>query len=112
MKIRGLYPQGDFGDVHWLDAERAIGQLLEEGEPVAELVAAAGAYAAQQTAKGNTTHIRSPSKFYREGYWRGPFPIPAKPENAMQRLMRLNGGTSTTNDSRVIDHDAAAVIAG
>lgn len=110
-KIRGLYPTGEYTDAHWLDAERAIGQLLGEGVPSAEIVAAAGAYAAQQAAKGNTTHIRAPSKFFREGYWRGPFPLPAKPETAMDRLMRLNGG-NTTNDSRVIDHDAPALIAG
>ena len=109
-KIRALYPTGEYTQAHWLDAERAIGALLAQGEPAAEIVAAAAAYAAQQQAKGNTTHIRAPSKFYREGYWKGPFPIPAKPENAMQRLMRLNGGTPN-DDTRVIDHDAAASIA-
>ncbi|MEY4762764.1 MAG: hypothetical protein RLZZ200_2620 [Pseudomonadota bacterium] len=108
-KIRDGYPPGTYRDNAWLQAERSIGQLLGEGETAADLVAAAAAYGIQQQALGKvgSQYVLSPAKFFGpEGHWRGPFPLPAKPETAMDRIMRATSGA----DGRVIDHDHA--IAG
>lgn len=76
--VQHVYPAGTYGGQSWILAEREIGRLLEQGDHAATLVRAATDYGAQQTAMGNagTQFIRSPAKFYAEGHWRGPFPMP------------------------------------
>lgn len=76
--IKIAYPAGTFGQQNWILAERAVGKLLDVGEPPDALIAAALAYREQQDAKGSTgsQFIRSPEKFYGDGFWRGPFPKP------------------------------------
>lgn len=104
-KIRECYPPGLYGDNDWLLAEREIGGRLAQGVAPADLVGAAAAYAAQQEAigKAGTQFIASPSRFFaRAGKWRGPFPMPAKPETAMDRLQRM---TAAPTDDRVIEHE-------
>lgn len=78
LECREAYPNGLWEGPKEILAERAIGRLLEEGEPAATLVAAAGSYRAQQEALGKlgTEFIRGPEKFYGEGHWRGPFKLP------------------------------------
>lgn len=103
-KIRDCYPVGLYGDNDWLLAEREIAGRLAQGVAPADLVGAAAAYAAQQEAIGKvgTQYIQAPSRFFaRAGKWRGPFPLPAKPETAMDRLQRMTGATT---DDRVIEH--------
>lgn len=105
-KIRDCYPLGLYREADWLLAERAIRKRLDEGIPIADLVAAASAYALQQIAleKVGTQYVLKPSAFFGDsGEWRGPFPTPAKAENAYDRLMRLNGGAP--NDTRTIEHE-------
>lgn len=104
-KIRDCYPPGLYGDNDWLLAEREIRGRLAGDASLADLVSAAAAYGMQQEAIGKvgTQYIQAPSKFFaKTGKWRGPFPTPAKPENAYDRLMRLNGGTP---DTRIIEHE-------
>lgn len=104
-KIRDCYPLGLYREADWMLAERAIRKRMDEGIPIADLVAAASAYALQQIAleKVGTQYVLKPSAFFGDsGEWRGPFPTPAKPENAYDRLMRLNGGTP---DTRIIEHE-------
>jgi uncharacterized protein YdaU (DUF1376 family) len=79
-EIQRAYPAGTYGAQNWLLAERCIRRLVEEGVPGEQLVDAAAKYCAQQEAKGDsigTQYIRSPEKFFGEGFWRGPFPLPA-----------------------------------
>jgi hypothetical protein len=105
-RLRESYPPGLYGDNDWLLAEREIRGRVASGVPLADLVAAAAAYGLQQQATGRvgTQYIQAPSRFFaKDGKWRGPFPTPAKPENAYDRLMRLNGGTP--NDTRIIEHE-------
>lgn len=103
-KIRDCYPPGLYGDNDWLLAEREISGRLAQGVAPADLVGAAAAYAAQQEAigKAGTQFITSPSRFFaKAGKWRGPFPLPAKAETAMDRLQRM---TAAPTDDRVIEH--------
>lgn len=76
--IEGEYPKGTYGAQNWILAEKALGKLLDEGESPVDLANAARLYADQQRAKGSigTQFIRSPEKFYGDGFWRGPFPLP------------------------------------
>lgn len=104
-KIRDCYPPGLYGDNDWLLAEREISGRLAQGTTPVDLVAAAAAYCAQQGAIGKvgTQYITAPSKFFaRAGKWRGPFPLPAKPETAMDRLQRLSAAPT---DNRVLEHE-------
>jgi hypothetical protein len=77
-KFRAAYPHGTFTDSAWLLGERQYRKRLEEGEDPDELLARATEYAAQQTAAGNigTQFIRTPHKFFADGFWKGPFPLP------------------------------------
>lgn len=77
-QVRGTYPEGTYGAQNWILAEREVGRLLEQGESAASILDAARAYGLQQASMGNvgTQWIRSPEKFYREGWWRGPFKLP------------------------------------
>jgi hypothetical protein len=77
--IQLVYPAGTYGGQNWILAERELGKLLDGGDHAPQLIAAAQSYADQQTAAGNvgTQFIRSPERFYRDGHWRGPFPLPA-----------------------------------
>ena len=114
QRIRAVYPTSVF-DSQWVSVSKQLDRIVEERLATREqLEALTSQFAQQQAALGNTgtQFVGSPVKHFHptDGKWRGPFPIPAKPENAMQRLMRLNGGTPN-DDTRVIDHDAAASIA-
>lgn len=84
--IRAVYPAGTYGQQNWILAERELSKLLDGGESADELLAHARAFAAQMLAKGSTgtQFIRSPEKFFGDGFWRGPFPIPVsgKPASA------------------------------
>lgn len=103
--IRVAYPPGLYRGADWLLAERAIRDRAAEGVDPAELLAAAQAYGAQQQAleKAGTQYVLKPSRFFGSDDWRGPFPLPAKPENAYDRIMRLNGGAP--DNSTVIEHE-------
>lgn len=74
--IRLVYPAGTYGAQNWILAERELHTLVDAGETAADLEAAAAAYREQQDDLGNigSNFIRSPEKFYRDGWWRGPFP--------------------------------------
>ena len=80
--IKKAYPKGTYAGVAWMDAERACNQLLEEGETSETILSAVTAYAEQQSAMGRigTQFITSPAKFFRSGLWRGPFPLPERPQ--------------------------------
>ena len=82
IELKSKYPKGTYAGVAWMDAERACNQLLEEGETPETILAAVTQYAAQQSAMGRigTQFITSPAKFFRSGLWRGPFPLPEKPQ--------------------------------
>lgn len=88
--VKSAYPPGTFGQQNWILAEREIGRRLEEGFASEELVGAAAKYCKQQTAKGSagTEFIRSPEKFYGQGFWRGPFPLPAAAQPSAPKRMR------------------------
>lgn len=104
QRIRDCYPPGTYREADWLLAERAIRKRCAEGVAPADLVAAAAAYGLQQQAieKVGTQYVLKPSNFFGTDEWRGPFPTPAKPETAMDRLQRMTGASI---DSRVIDHE-------
>jgi len=82
VALKLAYPRGTYAGVAWMDAERACNQLLEEGETPETILAAVTQYADQQLAMGRigTQFITSPAKFFRSGLWRGPFPLPEKPQ--------------------------------
>jgi hypothetical protein len=84
--IKAVYPAGTYGQQNWILAERELSKLLDGGASPEELLAHARAFAAQMLAKGSigTQFIRSPEKFFGDGFWRGPFPIPVagKPAGA------------------------------
>lgn len=100
--VQHVYPAGTYGGQNWILTERAIGDLLDGGNHATELVGAAQAYAEQQRACGNvgTQYIRSPAKFYAEGHWRGPFPMPAERARpgARQSFTELHARLSTADD--------------
>lgn len=103
--IRAAYPPGLYRAADWLIAEREIRRRADEGTPLDALLSAAQAYAEQQVAleKAGTQYVLKPSAFFGPGGdWRGPFPLPAKPETAMDRLQRMTGATT---DDRVIEHE-------
>lgn len=92
---RARYPAGTFPDVVWQYAERNYCRLRDGGATPEQLAASAEAYAAQIAAKGRTgtQFVKAPDKFLADGYWRGPFPLPAptaepKRENAFERFNR------------------------
>jgi len=75
--LKAAYPAGQYRGVDWLNAERAVNRLLDDGEATPDqLVQAARDYAAQKAAQGKlgTQFVLAPSKFYANGEWRGPFP--------------------------------------
>lgn len=82
IELKSKYPKGTYAGVAWMDAERACNQLLDEGETPETILAAVTQYAAQQSAMGRigTQFITNPAKFFRSGLWRGPFPLPEKPQ--------------------------------
>jgi len=104
-RIRASYPPGLYREADWLLAEREIRtRVLDDRVPLAELVGAAHAYGQQQQAIGRvgSQYVLKPSGFFGStGEWRGPFPLPAQAETAMDRLMRM---TSAPTDDRTIDH--------
>lgn len=105
--IRNRYPPGLYRDSDWLLAERAIRSRIGEGASPDQLITAARDYGEQQVAleKAGTQFVLRPSAFFGEtGEWRGPFPLPAKPENAFDRFIRANGG-NPNDTSRTIDHE-------
>lgn len=79
MACKAAYPSGMWGGPKEILAERAIGRLLDDGIKREQLIDAAAKYCAQLTATGKvgTEFVRGPEKFYGEGFWRGPFPLPA-----------------------------------
>jgi hypothetical protein len=82
VALKLAYPRGTYAGVAWMDAERACNQLLEEGETPETILGSVNQYADQQVAMGRigTQFITSPAKFFRSGLWRGPFPLPEKPQ--------------------------------
>jgi hypothetical protein len=82
VALKLAYPRGTYAGVAWMDAERACNQLLEEGETPETILESVNQYADQQVAMGRigTQFITSPAKFFRSGLWRGPFPLPEKPQ--------------------------------
>lgn len=77
-KIRTEYPKGIYRESEWLVAEHAYRRLIDDGEPPDKLFEAVTLYRAQQLAKRSigTQFVLSPSKFFGEQHWRGPFPMP------------------------------------
>ena len=106
-RIRAEYPAGSYRQTAWQRAERSICDLIAQGETQESLLSASRLYRAQCEAKGKigSEFVLSPANFYGNGEWRGPFPIPAKPETAMDRVMRATAGA----DLQVIEHDHAIV---
>jgi Helix-turn-helix domain len=80
--VKGAYPAGTYRQTAWMIAERAIGQLLEEGVTGTQLLDAAKAYAKQTDARGKvgTEFVLGPDRFYGKGEWKGPFPLPKAPQ--------------------------------
>lgn len=72
------YPAGTYRANTWGYAQREIRTLLMDGVPRETLIAAALAYREQQDAAGNTgsKFILSPLNFFKDGNWKGPFPLP------------------------------------
>ena len=91
--VKAAYPAGTFAAVTWLDAERAVGQLIEEGETAETVLQAVTDFAAQQKAMGRigTQFITSPNKFFRSGAWRGPFPLPQRAKKPTPAKPDLTG---------------------
>ncbi|MCC7126448.1 MAG: DUF1376 domain-containing protein [Acidobacteria bacterium] len=102
--IRAAYPPGLYREADWLLAEREVLRRVGEGVTPAALLTAAADYGAQQSAleKAGTQYVLKPSRFFGTDEWRGPFPMPAKAETAMDRLRRM---TDQPTDSRVIEHE-------
>lgn len=102
--VQHVYPAGTYGGQSWILAERELGRLLDGGDHAPALLGAAQAYADQQAAMGNvgTQFIRSPAKFYAEGHWRGPFPLPAERArpNGRQTFEDIHRKLSTTDDEK------------
>lgn len=76
--IRADYPSGIYRDADWLIAERHYHRLVDSGEVPDRLFEAVTLYRAQQLAKQaiGTQFVLSPSKFFGDRHWRGPFPLP------------------------------------
>jgi hypothetical protein len=104
QRVQQVYPAGTYGGQAWIQTERALGILLDGGDHAAELLDAATAYAQQQQATGNvgTQYIRSPAKFYSEGHWRGPFPMPVAriQPGARRSFADIHARLSTTDDEQ------------
>lgn len=78
--IKARYPAGTYRAADWLIAERNARRLLDARQTSADALCTAVAdYAAQQQAMGKTAtqYVLAPSKFFSDGNWRGPFPLPA-----------------------------------
>lgn len=78
QKVKCEYPAGIYRESEWLVAEKHFQRLIEQGEPADKLFEAVTLYRAQQLAKQSigTQYVLSPSKFFGEKHWRGPFPLP------------------------------------
>jgi hypothetical protein len=103
LQCRAEYPAGLWEGPKEILAERAIGRLLEQGESAEQLVAAAHSYREQQSALGKvgTEFVRGPEKFYGDGFWRGPFPLPqpSVPKSTAPTMdeMRAKYGTEASS---------------
>lgn len=109
LKARGLYPEGLFAEADWLIAEREFEQRVDEGVPVEDLVAAAGAYELQQRAKGaiGSQFVLSPAKFWqRHGRWRGPFPLPEPTDPEAQAKQRREAAEAEAMKRAMTDASA------
>ncbi len=98
-RVQASYPKGTYGQQNWILAEREIGFRLDEGVSPEQLVEAAAKYCEQQTAmrKAGTEFVRSPEKFYGQGFWKGPFPLP-----------KVTGGSSLSIDELKLKYPEAA----
>jgi hypothetical protein len=89
--IKLEYPRGlERGD-HWILAEKAVGKLLDAGEPPESLVCAAKCYREQQEACetiGSNAILR-PHNFFANGAWRGPFPLPKASTKRMKSATEI-----------------------
>jgi uncharacterized protein YdaU (DUF1376 family) len=102
QSIRPVYPPGIYAAAQWLVACKHIERILEAGLDTPEgLIAKVADFRAQCDAleRTGTQYVTSPVKHFDPvaGNWRGPFPLPAKPETPMERIHRLN------SPSRVLD---------
>lgn len=84
------YPAGTYRGSAWMMAQREVRRLMEDGATRETLVAASLAYREQQDAAGNvgTKFILSPLTFFRDGNWKGPFPVPKKAETKEEATRR------------------------
>lgn len=108
--LKAAYPAGTFPAVTWLDAERAVNQLVEDGQETLDgLLSAVSNFAQQQKAMGRigTQFITSPNKFFRSGAWRGPFPLPERPKKPTPAKHDLTGWMPPEYRNQE-DHDVQA----
>jgi len=91
------------GDQNWRGALRAANARLAEGHSTADLIAGARRYAAfvEATGKARTEYVQQAARFLGPSKpFLLPWTPPAKPETAMERIQRLNGG-----DHRTLEHE-------
>lgn len=82
VRIRHLYPKGDWPQSDWLQAERQISTAIDQGEPWEHLRDGAERYAKHVRSKDDSPRwVMSPIKFFstREKRWREEWPaVPRK----------------------------------
>lgn len=102
-EFKAIYPTRA-GDQGWSKALRAANARMAEGHELAEMMAGARRYRDFCLAKGDmgTEYVKQAATFLGpDKPFLLPWHAPPKPENAMDRLMRM---TSAPTDDRTIDH--------
>lgn len=105
LEFKLAYPQRS-GDQGWRKAVRAAHARIAEGHTSAEFLVGARRYAAYCEAAGKTgtEYVKQACTFLGpDKPFLLPWHPPPKPETAMDRILRANGGN---DNSRVIEHDS------
>jgi uncharacterized protein YdaU (DUF1376 family) len=78
-RIKAAYPRGVYRQCDWINVEREIGALLDEGQEPDAMLAGVERYAAQVRARGceRTEFVTAPVRFFSERHFFEEFPLPA-----------------------------------